>query len=83
MSGADGAFTDHFAAAAAAYARARPSYPAALYAAIDAVVPGHRLAWDCATGSGQAVAPLAVVRPELLEEIVAETQRLGHRRLQR
>ncbi len=59
MSVADGAFTDHFAAAAAAYARARPSYPAALYAAIDAVVPGHRLAWDCATGSGQAVAPLA------------------------
>ncbi len=59
MNGADGAFTDHFAGAAAAYARARPTYPATLYAAIDAVVPGHRLAWDCATGSGQAVAPLA------------------------
>lgn len=59
MSGADGAFTDHFAGAAAAYARARPTYPATLYAAIDAVVPGHRLAWDCATGSGQALAPLA------------------------
>jgi len=59
VSAPESPFTDHFAAAAAAYARARPSYPAALYAAIDAAVPGHRLAWDCATGSGQAVAPLA------------------------
>lgn len=59
MSGADKPFSDHFGGAADAYARARPSYPAALYASIDAVVPDHRLAWDCATGSGQALAPLA------------------------
>ncbi|MEQ8663726.1 MAG: class I SAM-dependent methyltransferase [Gammaproteobacteria bacterium] len=56
---AAGGFTDYFAAAADAYARARPRYPAALYAAIDAELSGHALAWDCASGSGQAVAPLA------------------------
>ncbi|MEQ8234405.1 MAG: class I SAM-dependent methyltransferase [Gammaproteobacteria bacterium] len=52
-------FEDHFAASAAAYARARPRYPEALYVAIDEARTGSALAWDCASGSGQAIGPLA------------------------
>lgn len=52
-------FKDHFSALAADYASFRPRYPAKLFADLAAVAPGHRLAWDCATGSGQAAEGLA------------------------
>lgn len=48
-----------FARQAATYAAARPRYPRALYEAILAVVPGRSVAWDCATGNGQAAVDLA------------------------
>jgi SAM-dependent methyltransferase len=53
------AFQDHFSAIATAYARARPAYPPALYAALAALAPGRALAWDCGTGNGQAAHGLA------------------------
>jgi SAM-dependent methyltransferase len=53
------AFQDHFSAVAVAYARARPTYPPALYAELAALSPGHALAWDCGTGNGQAALGLA------------------------
>ena len=46
-------FKDYFSEQAAAYAAYRPAYPAALYAWLAALAPASRLAWDCATGSGQ------------------------------
>jgi SAM-dependent methyltransferase len=52
-------FRDRFAAAAPAYAAYRPRYPAALFAALADLAPGHHVAWDCATGSGQAAIGLA------------------------
>jgi SAM-dependent methyltransferase len=52
-------FTDHFAPVAAAYAGFRPTYPAALFAWLAKIAPGRALAWDCATGSGQAACDLA------------------------
>jgi len=52
-------FRDRFAAAAPAYAAFRPRYPAALFAALADQAPGHHVAWDCATGSGQAAIGLA------------------------
>ena len=52
-------FTDRFAAVAADYARFRPSYPEALFAWLAEQVPAHDLAWDVATGSGQAACALA------------------------
>lgn len=52
-------FKDHFSALAAEYASFRPRYPARLFADIAAVCPGHALAWDCATGNGQAAEGLA------------------------
>ncbi len=52
-------FQDHFSGHAAGYAQFRPVYPAALYDWLEAQTPGHALAWDVATGSGQAAIPLA------------------------
>ncbi|MDP2226560.1 MAG: class I SAM-dependent methyltransferase [Moraxellaceae bacterium] len=53
-------FKDHFSGLATDYAAFRPRYPAPLFADLAAVAPGHSLAWDCATGNGQAAAGLAV-----------------------
>ena len=50
---------DRFSAQAAAYARFRIDYPAALYAWLLPLVPGRRRAWDCATGNGQVALVLA------------------------
>ena len=51
--------TDHFSAHAQNYARFRPTYPTELFAWLASQSPGHRLAWDCGTGNGQAALGLA------------------------
>lgn len=53
------AFKDHFSANSAGYADFRPRYPEALFAWLAGQCAGHSLAWDCATGSGQAAVALA------------------------
>jgi SAM-dependent methyltransferase len=53
------AFLDLFSDVAAAYATARPGYPAALFAHLAAVAPGTARAWDCGTGTGQAAVGIA------------------------
>ena len=50
---------DHFSPIAHAYARGRIGYPAELFDFLARLCPARDLAWDCATGSGQAVAELA------------------------
>src|SRR6476469_7601913 len=55
-------FEDHFSGHAAAYAVYRPAYPAGLpafVAGLPAPPADHRLAWDCATGNGQAAHGIA------------------------
>lgn len=52
-------FVDRFGAVAADYADFRPSYPPALFDWLASIAPAHSLAWDCATGSGQAAVALA------------------------
>ncbi len=47
-------FKDHFSTRSSGYAAFRPSYPPALFSHLASLTPGHALAWDCATGSGQA-----------------------------
>ncbi len=54
-----GPFKDHFSAQAPDYARYRPNYPAELFAWLADIAPGHSIAWDCGTGSGQAAVALA------------------------
>jgi SAM-dependent methyltransferase len=58
-------FHDHFSGHAADYARARPTYPDALFAWLAAEAPGRALAWDCATGNGQAAVALAAYFEEV------------------
>jgi ubiquinone/menaquinone biosynthesis C-methylase UbiE len=50
---------DHFSGHAACYQQFRPNYPAALFEYLASLCPSHELAWDCATGNGQAAVPLA------------------------
>jgi SAM-dependent methyltransferase len=52
-------FKDHFSANAIGYAASRPDYPAELFAFLAGTVDRHELAWDCATGNGQAARGLA------------------------
>lgn len=52
-------FKDHFSGHADRYEAYRPSYPDAMGEYLAAVAPGRDLAWDCATGNGQAAASLA------------------------
>ena len=52
-------FSDHFSGHAGEYAAARPVYPAELFEFLAGVAPSNTLAWDCATGSGQAALGVA------------------------
>jgi SAM-dependent methyltransferase len=52
-------FKDHFSSASERYAAYRPDYPAALFAWLADQCAERELAWDCATGSGQAALGLA------------------------
>ena len=52
-------FKDHFSGHAAEYAQFRPHYSDALFAYLANEAPSRVLAWDCATGNGQAAIGLA------------------------
>jgi SAM-dependent methyltransferase len=60
-------FKDHFSGHAASYAAYRPGYPPALFTFLETLTPGRDLAWDCATGNGQAALSLA----EIFARVVA------------
>ena len=47
-------FPDHFSDCADLYEASRPTYPDALFSYLASLVAAHDLAWDCATGNGQA-----------------------------
>jgi len=52
-------FKDHFSGHAADYTRYRPTYPPELFTWLAQQAPARTLAWDCATGNGQAALGLA------------------------
>ena len=52
-------FKDHFSGHAVEYAKFRPHYPDELFEYLALISPRHELAWDCATGNGQAAVGLA------------------------
>lgn len=60
-------FKDHFSTLASGYARARPTYPPALFTELARLAPGRALAWDAGSGNGQA----AVALGELFDQVVA------------
>ena len=52
-------FKDYFSDASDAYRQFRPRYPAPMIKYLADIAPSRALAWDCATGSGQAACLLA------------------------
>ncbi len=60
-------FKDYFSKQASEYTRYRPHYPAPLFAYLAELTIDHQLAWDCATGSGQAALGLV----NYFEKIIA------------
>ena len=50
---------DLFSAHSGLYARYRPDYPAGLFDYLSSLVENKELAWDCATGNGQAAKVLS------------------------
>lgn len=58
---------DLFSAQSKEYASSRPTYPRGLFEFIVGLVDEKNLAWDCATGNGQA----AVVLADYFKEVVA------------
>lgn len=72
-------FKNHFSSASDRYAAFRPAYPPALFAWLAGRCTGHDMAWDCATGSGQAATGLAphfraVVASDASAEQIAHAQ---------
>ena len=51
--------TNPFATEAAEYAHLRPTYPDNLFEFLATIVASRNIAWDCATGNGQAATHLA------------------------
>ena len=68
------AFKDHFSRQAADYAKFRPRYPQEMFKYLGSVVPRTKLAWDCATGNGQAAVELANVFDRVMATDASETQ---------
>lgn len=59
MAGIGDGFADHFSGHAGEYARHRPRYPAALFEWLASLTERQDVAWDGATGNGQAAVSLA------------------------
>jgi hypothetical protein len=77
-------FKDHFSRVARSYAAVRPQYPEALYAYLSALAPSRELAWDAATGNGQAAVGLARHFEHVIATDASEAQithALGHPRV--
>src|ERR671912_388529 len=72
--------TNPFATEAAQYAHLRPTYPESLFAYLSTTVASREVAWDCATGNGQAATHLArhfggVVATDDSAEMIAHAPR--------
>lgn len=67
-------FKDHFSKQAADYAKFRPRYPQTLFEYLGTIAPSRHVAWDCATGNGQAAVGLASVFDLVIATDASETQ---------
>jgi len=63
-----------FSPVARSYATSRPGYPAELFAWLASVVPAHDVAWDTATGSGQAAIGLGTYFARVVASDVSAAQ---------
>jgi SAM-dependent methyltransferase len=67
-------FKDHFSKQAAGYAKFRPQYPQKLFDYLGSIAPSRQVAWDCATGNGQAAVGLASVFDRVIATDASGTQ---------
>jgi ubiquinone/menaquinone biosynthesis C-methylase UbiE len=72
--------TNPFATEAAEYAHLRPTYPDDLFEFLATIVASRNIAWDCATGNGQAATHLArhfgqVIATDESGEMIAQAPR--------
>jgi ubiquinone/menaquinone biosynthesis C-methylase UbiE len=67
-------FKDHFSKQAADYAKFRPNYPREMFDYLGSISPARQLAWDCATGNGQAAVELANVFDHVIATDASESQ---------
>jgi SAM-dependent methyltransferase len=72
--------TNPFGAEAAQYAHLRPTYPDSLFTFLSTTVASRDVAWDCATGNGQAATHLAryferVIATDESAEMIAQAPR--------
>jgi SAM-dependent methyltransferase len=67
-------FKDHFSNQAAGYAKFRPRYPQKLFEYLGSIAPSRQVAWDCATGNGQAAVGLASVFDRVIATDASEKQ---------
>jgi SAM-dependent methyltransferase len=67
-------FKDNFSLQSDIYSRYRPSYPDELFTYLASLTPGHKLAWDCGTGNGQAASSLVNYYDEVIATEPSEAQ---------
>jgi len=67
-------FKDHFSKQAADYAKFRPRYPREMFEYLGRITPTREIAWDCATGNGQAAVELANVFDHVIATDASESQ---------
>lgn len=67
-------FKDHFSQHAANYAAARPHYPSELFEFLAQQCSQRQLAWDCATGNGQAAVALAAYFDRVIATDASQAQ---------
>jgi ubiquinone/menaquinone biosynthesis C-methylase UbiE len=65
---------DLFSTLASIYSKYRPTYPKELYEYIISFVNERNIAWDCATGNGQAASVLADYFTEVFATDISESQ---------
>jgi SAM-dependent methyltransferase len=70
-------FRDHFSDVARQYAAHRPRYPTELFEWLGSQCRGHDLAWDCATGTGQAAGALTQRFARVVASDASSTQLLA------
>jgi SAM-dependent methyltransferase len=67
-------FKDHFSHSSVSYSKHRPGYPDTLFSHLSSVCRGHKLAWDCATGTGQSAVQLTKYFNRVVATDASESQ---------
>ena len=67
-------FKDNFSTQSKEYSFSRPTYPDELFIFLSELTPSHELAWDCATGNGQAAIELCKYFDKIIASDASEKQ---------